>query len=136
MKRALLHLISAALLLALAALQLNDPDALFWATVYGFAALVPLLRIAKRRPPALWGVALGLVWAGWLSCLPGFVDYLDSGEYALIGGAMSDDKPYVESAREWIGATAAALILFLGYGFIGRKARASGQASGPTSGRG
>lgn len=41
--------------------------------------------------------------AGLLISWPGFLDCLTSGDYAAIGGQMMSEKPYVESAHEFLG---------------------------------
>ncbi|MEM1108302.1 MAG: transmembrane 220 family protein [Planctomycetota bacterium] len=99
-----LHLAAAALLLTMAGIQLNDPDPLFWVVLYVAAAVVPIARLIRRRLPVFWGVAFGLALAGLVASLPGFIDFVRSGDYTLIGGQMTADRPQIESAREFLGA--------------------------------
>jgi hypothetical protein len=55
----------------------------------------------------LW-IATGMILSGLLIAAPGFLDYLDSGNYGAITGEMMDNVPYVESAREFGGLLLAA----------------------------
>lgn len=98
------HSLAALLFLTMAWLQLNDPDPLFWVVLYLAVAAVPVSRLLGAHPPGLADVALGLCLGGVLISLPGFLDYLGSGDWAAIGGSMSADKPYIEAARECGGA--------------------------------
>jgi len=93
----------------MAAIQLNDPDPVYWVAVYVVVAAVPAARIFGRRLPTTAAVAAGMVLAGLLIAAPGFVDYLASGDYAAIGEKMMDEKPYVETAREVVGLLIAAV---------------------------
>lgn len=92
------------LFVTMAALQINDPDPSLWIGLYLAVAAIPAARVLERRAPVLFGTALGLVIACLLVSLPGFVDFLRSGDYGSIGGEMSSSKPYIESAREFLGA--------------------------------
>ena len=105
------HVVIALVLLYMAYLQFNDPDPLYWVVVYGFIALFPIARLLNRslRPAA--PVAFGIILAGLLIAWPGFVDYLRSGDYASLVGAMTPDKPYVEPAREFLGLVIAGVAL-------------------------
>jgi hypothetical protein len=93
---------------AIAAVQLNDADPIYWAAVYLIAAIVPAARVAGYQLPTTCKIAFGMVVAGLLISSPGFLDYLTSGDYAAIGGQMMVEKPYVESAREFLGLLIAA----------------------------
>ncbi len=118
------HAIVALVFLTLAAIQLNDPDPAYWVAVYAVVAAVPGARIFGHRSTTTLVFAGGMVLAGLLIAAPGFVDYLASGDYASIGGEMMEEKPYVESAREFAGLLIAAVGLFL-YGRRGRPVPAS-----------
>lgn len=99
----LFHGIAALLFFTMAAIQLNDPDPLYWVVVYIAAALLPCALCFGARLETLSKVVLGMVLAGLLISGPGFIDYFASEDYASIYGGMSGDKPYVESAREFGG---------------------------------
>ncbi len=99
----IVHAVVALVFLLMAAIQLNDPDPLYWATVYVVVAAIPAARVFEKRLPAIWLVAGGMVLAGMLMSFPGFIDYLGSGDYGSLGGAMMAEKPYVEPAREFLG---------------------------------
>ena len=103
--------LSSWLFLMMAAIQFNDPDPVYWVADYGLVAAVPLARIFRRRLPKVSLLAGGMVLAGLLIAVPGFVDFLVSGDYASINGKMSPEKPYMESARESIGLLIAAICL-------------------------
>ena len=105
------HTIVAILFLIMAAIQLNDPDPAYWITVYAVVAAVPAGRFFGRRLSRTSLVAAGMVLAGLLISVPGFVDYLASGDYAAIGGNMMAEKAYVEPAREFLGLLIAAVVL-------------------------
>lgn len=112
----LVHAVVAIIFLIMAAIQLNDTDPAYWIAVYVGVAAIPAARIFERRLPTISTVAAGMVLAGLLIAIPGFIDYLASGDYASIGGAMMAEKPYVEPAREFLGLMIAAAVMF----FYGR----------------
>ena len=107
----IVHALVALLLLVMAAIQLNDPDPAYWVTVYALVAVVPAARIFGRHLPKTSLVAAGMVVSGMLIAGSGFIDYLASGDYSSIGGKMMMAKPYVESAREFLGLLIAAVAL-------------------------
>jgi hypothetical protein len=100
-------------LLALAALQLNDPDPLFWVSLYAVAALPPALAIAGGKPSAIFWLAVGFSLAGVAASLGGGLDYLQHWREVSLAGPMDGDRPYIESAREAIGAFIALALLCL-----------------------
>ena len=108
----IVHAVTATLLTAMAVLQLNDPDPLLWFVVYLCAAAMPIANIFRYRLPTLYKITIGLVLACLLMSGPGFFEYLTSGDYASITGKMLAEKPYVESAREFLGASFALAVLF------------------------
>lgn len=101
----------AAVMAAFALLQLNDPDPLVWVVAYGLVAFCvaapPEPDWAARGAWLTGGVLLTLA----LGALPGFVDYVLSGDLGSIAAEMSPDQPHVEPAREFLGVLIAALIL-------------------------
>jgi hypothetical protein len=106
-----LHAIVAVVFLMMAAIQLNDPDPAYWMAVYAAVAAVPLARVLHRRLPSVSLIADGMVLAGLIIAVPGFVDFLVSRDFTSINDKMTPDKPYVESAREFIGLLMAAICL-------------------------
>jgi len=107
----LVHAIVAMVFVFMAAIQLNDPDPAYWIVVYVAVAAVPAARIFGYRLRKVVLIAGGMVLAGFIIALPGAVDYLASGDFASISGKMLGEKPYVESAREFIGLLMAAVCL-------------------------
>ncbi len=119
----LVHAIVALAFLIMAAIQFNDPDPVYWVAVYAVVAAVPAARIFGHSLPTTSAVAGGMVLAGLLIAAPGVVDYLASGDYSSIDEKMMDEKPYVESAREFIGLLIAAAGLIF-YGRLGHRLEA------------
>jgi hypothetical protein len=97
----------------MAALQLNDPDPLYWFVVYAAVAVVAAAAVVGRRLPRFALVTLGAVTAGVLIAAPGFIDYLQSGNWGSIAGHMNDEEPYIEQGREFVGLLIAAAALLL-----------------------
>ncbi len=98
-----IHIAITMLLLVMAVIQLNDPDPLYWVTVYSLVALTPALRIFHRSYNWLLNLTLGMVLAGLLMSAPGFIDYVHSRDFGSITGKMMAEKAYVEYAREFLG---------------------------------
>ena len=96
-----------------AALQLNDHDPLYWFLVYAAVAVVAAAAVVGRRLPGFALVTLGAVIAGVLIAAPGFVDYLQSGDWSSIAEHMNDEEPYIEQGREFVGLLIAAAALLL-----------------------
>lgn len=108
-----LHVFLVALLVYIAWLQLNDPDPLFWVTLYLLAATAPLLALINRPLRIhryLLGIASGFCLAGFAMVLSGASVYLQHLEDSLIQD-MSAEKPYIEETRELLGALIALLII-------------------------
>lgn len=101
----------AAVFVAFALLQVNDPDPVVWLVAYGLVA-------ASIAAPSHFVFAQQLAWltagvllALGLLSLPGFVDYLASGQPDTIFAEMSPDLPHVEPAREFLGLVIAGAAL-------------------------
>jgi hypothetical protein len=112
-----------AVLASFAALQLNDPDALYWSGVYLLAAAFPLLAALPRRdgapPPPLTRFP-ALRWGGWAAAglfLLGF---------ASLAGSIGKDWVHVEEAREALGYLICAGAV--GFALLATRRRPSGRA--------
>jgi hypothetical protein len=114
--RVVLHALVGLAFLGMAVIQLNDPDPAYWVVVYVLVAAIPLARIFGHRLPTVLILASGMVLSGMLIAGPGTLDYLASGDYS----SMLDEKPYVESAREFVGLLTAAICL-MAYAGRGRR---------------
>ncbi len=99
----ILRYVVVALLLITAALQFNDPDPLFWLFLYVGAAVVIGLAAHGRSSPFTTGLMIGAAGAALLLTLPGFVEYFGHAGADIVRD-MSPDRPWIESAREFLGA--------------------------------
>jgi hypothetical protein len=106
-------LIATLIFIVMAALQLNDPDPLYWFAVYAAVAVVAAAAVVGRDLPRFALVTLGAVTAGALIAAPGFIDYLQSGTWGSIAEHMNDEEPYIEQGREFVGLLIAAAALLL-----------------------
>ena len=107
MRLKIIDLVFALVLLSFAVIQLNDPDPLFWVALYGIAALGPLLTLFRPfSAPVLW-IGVGYCLAGVALTLGGGVEYLQFADQEPLMQEMSPEKPYIEQAREVIGALVA-----------------------------
>jgi hypothetical protein len=95
----------------MAYLQLNDPDPIYWVSVYSIVALIPASRGVSYRHATMTSFAFGMVIAGLLMSASGFIQYLLSADYSLIGGRMTIGRPYIEAAREFLGLCLATVCL-------------------------
>lgn len=114
------HLPAFLLLSTAAALQLNDPDPLFWGGFYLLCALVPLLAIFKIHSRLLYGLCFLYGIAAMALTSGGSVEYLQHAHEESLTQAMGPDKPYIEEAREFLGAVIALCIISV-YLFRNRK---------------
>ncbi len=112
MKSSLGHALVSIVFLAMAALQLNDPDPLLWVTVYLCVAVMPIARALGHRLHGAFWVTSGIAFACLIISLPGFIEYLRLEDFASLGDEMSTEKPHIESAREFLGVAIAAVCLF------------------------
>lgn len=103
-----LHLVVAAAFVAMAAVQLNDPDPAYWFGVYLGGAAVAAGKAGGRFSRFWTTLLMGAVVAGLVIALPGTTQYLGSGDYASILAEMRPDN-FVEPAREFFGL----LLLFV-----------------------
>ena len=110
-----IHFLFALCLLAFAALQFNDPDPLTWILFYTICAAVPLLALFNRpMHPVFWialivcGLELALYAGG------AYNYYLHRTEEPLMQ-SMNPDKPYIEEAREFLGALIATVFVLISH---------------------
>lgn len=95
-----------------AVVQFNDPDPLYWIVTYTAVAAIAIGKgfgFCNRTCAVL---VLGNVLAGMLVALPGFFDYLFSGNFGSLTGDMRE-AGYVEPAREFLGLFIAICVLVL-----------------------
>ena len=107
------------ILFSFAALQLNDPDPFIWVGFYSICALVPLLLLFERFLPS-HQLLRPLLWLSLLLCsvqlliaAPGAFSYWQHSADEALMQAMSPSKPYIETAREFLGALIALLLVAL-----------------------
>ena len=108
------HSFFSLLLVAIAALQLNDPDPLFWCSLYLAAAVVPLSQLLNwpaRGRSFLYGIAVGFCLAGLALALHGLFDYLPHISDESLIQDMSPERPYIEETREFLGTLIALCIV-------------------------
>jgi hypothetical protein len=96
------HLLAFLLLVVAAGLQLNDPDPVYWGGFYFLCALVPLLAIFRIHSWILYFLCVTYFLAVIIPTIDGFFEELRLAEPLM--QQMSVDKPYVEEAREFLGA--------------------------------
>lgn len=105
-------------MLVFAALQWNDVDAPIWVSIYLVTALLALITYKQicLTCSVAWALVTTLLASYMLIGLaPGIVNFLEANTYTEIFFAMSDDKPYIEQAREALGLL---LILFYSAGIL------------------
>jgi hypothetical protein len=105
----LYHLLAFLLLLGFAAVQLNDPDPLFWGGFYVACATIPLLAVFRINSWILYALCVAYGIAVIAPTLDGFFEYQRHSE-SLVHG-MSPDRPYIEEAREFLGALIAFVLI-------------------------
>jgi uncharacterized membrane protein YhaH (DUF805 family) len=107
----ILHGIVVLFMLLLALLQINDPDPVIWTAFYILCALPAGLALTGRRSYLLNMALLALSALVAAIYLPGLMEYfVHAAEEPLMQG-MNEQKPYIEEAREFIGALIVFLIL-------------------------
>jgi hypothetical protein len=90
------------LLITAAAAQLNDPDPVLWGGFYTCCALIPLLAVFGVNIRILYPLCVIYGIVVLVPTVDGFLEFMGSEESLLYG--MSADKPYIEEAREFLGA--------------------------------
>jgi hypothetical protein len=113
------------LLIFTAYLQLNDPDPLFWASLYLLCASIPLLSLFKNNHKplsVLAGISAVICLGALLTTYQGMLDYLllHIADESLVND-MSPDKPYIEEGREFIGTLWALCVVLTSWYFSHKK---------------
>lgn len=107
--------IFALLFLMFAAVQVNDPDPIYWILVYMLMAGFSVLAYLDRYYPRVMLLAMGgYGFAAW-GLLPGVWDWLSSGNPGLLLDDIAKMQyPYIEESREFLGLVIclSALILY------------------------
>lgn len=99
----IIHIAVSAVFIVMAAIQLNDPDPLLWVCIYLAIAAVPVSRVFGYRLPWLFWITAGMAIACLMISFPGFIQFLNVGDFGSIAVEMSLDRPYIEPAREFLG---------------------------------
>ena len=109
----LLRYLTSAFFLGMSALQANDPDPAYWVLVYVFTAVIPHSKwLGRVAQPTFW-LAAGLILAGLLQSFPGFLEFVQLGDVALLTAPMTEKIPAIEHAREFLGLLFSVLCLAL-----------------------
>lgn len=93
-----------------AAVQYNDPDPLHWMALYGLSAASCFLVLFGKHWPWLFWLMLGMSLSEILIALDGFFQWLSLGAQNLISSPMSQDRPWIEQSREFLGALISAVV--------------------------
>ena len=101
---------AAALFLVIAALQLNDPDPIYWVLVYGGTAMIAFAQGLGSHSRFWTGACIGAVATGIISTAPAFGDYLTSENFSSIFNGMGS-RDYIENSREFLGLVLAFVLL-------------------------
>ena len=109
----IVSLVLAALFFTSAAVQFNDPDPLFWVTLYGATGVIAVFAAFDRYNP--WIILLGMAACAYEAYVffPGFYTWVTDG-MPSITESMQAESPYIEMVREFLGIiiTLAALTFF------------------------
>ena len=101
-----MHLFFAVLMFSFAALQWNDPDRLIWIGIYITTALMALtasVEVCKSCVRA-WAIMLCIISLIMMAKIsPEVFKIIQNHNYQEIFSTMSDDKPYIEQTREFLG---------------------------------
>ena len=94
-------------------LQLNDPDPIFWASIYFICSGLWMAEwVGIRKNWAIHAIILVLVfWMGTLAQGP--IDLMNFGDPGDLMAQMSTDKRYIEESREFLGLGICTISLFI-----------------------
>ena len=108
-----IQLLFALCLLAFAALQLNDPDPATWILFYLICAAVPALALFNRPIKPVFWIALALCGINLALYIGGAYNYYLHRTQEPLMQSMNPDKPYIEEAREFLGALIALILIII-----------------------
>ncbi|MEM6643871.1 MAG: transmembrane 220 family protein [Bacteroidota bacterium] len=96
---------------AFAYLNLNDPDPWLWFAIYLAVSLICIFRVFGfyRRKLVINMFIVLLIFS--ITLVPGFAEWLVQDDKSALFEEMTDDKPYVEETREFLGLILALLAL-------------------------
>ena len=94
----------ALILIAFAGLQLNDPDPIIWVSFYLICAAVPLLLVINKWMRSLFWLAVAICCLELVLSAPGAYNYYLHMDQEPLMQSMNPEKPYIEEAREFLGA--------------------------------
>lgn len=100
-------------LFGFAALQLNDPDPVIWVSFYCLCATVPLLLLANKFIRPLFWLTLAICAIESLLSASGAYNYYLHMDQEPLMQSMNPEKPYIEEAREFLGALIALVLVCL-----------------------
>ena len=84
-------------------LQINDPDPALWVAIYAIAAVVFFAATAGHTHRAVTLGVMVLMAILALRAAPGTFAWAFEHNFESITGSMSDDKPWIEETREFLG---------------------------------
>lgn len=106
-----LNYVLAVVFFAMAGLQFNDPDPIYWVAVYGGTALIALSKGLGRYSEFWAAITIGGVVAGLIYAAPGVLNFIEFGSVDDLTGVLTSSKPYIESTREFSGLMIALIVL-------------------------
>lgn len=98
-------------LLAFAALQFNDPDPVIWVSFYCLCAAIPLLVLANKFIRHIFWLTLVICGIELFLTAPGAYNYYLHMDQEPLMQSMNPEKPYIEEAREFLGALIAFILV-------------------------
>ncbi|EMJ99917.1 transmembrane 220 family protein [Leptospira sp. WS58.C1] len=107
----IVSLLLAAYFIFAGAVQYNDPDPIHWMLLYftsSFACVLAALE--KDKLPLLYTI-IGMAGIEIAATIDGFFDWLRMGNENLITAKMTDEKPYIELGREFLGALISLIVI-------------------------
>lgn len=110
-----IHFLFALCLLAFAALQVNDPDPATWILFYLICAAVPILALANRPIKAVFWIAVAVCAITLGIYAEGAYNYYLHRNTEPLMQSMNPKKPYIEEAREFLGALIALALVIISH---------------------